>query len=271
MIHSCFVKRRLKTVRHILYCSVVIFSIAALLPTFANGHRSITVAAASSIRLPLDIIVQGFQSQTGMSVKVSYGSSGTLTHQILRGAPYQLFLSADRLFPRRLLTAGRVQAGPIEYARGKLVLYIPDRSTLKPGIGFEDIRLQLSNGQIQHLGIANPELAPYGRAAKQALENTGLWQAVEPILARGNNVSQAANFAFTNNVDASLISESLALDERMRARGSYTIIPAELYDPLVHTMVLLDSGHAGVKALFEFLGTAEALKVFSTHGFQSIP
>ena len=227
----------------------------------------VRVAAASSLRLPLDIALARFAADTGIDCVISYGASGNLTHQILRGAPFDLFLSADQGYPARLQQAGLVRRGPVEYARGRLVLYVPRGSPLFPATGLNALVEALTAGRVARMAIANPALAPYGRAARQALEAVVSWDLVEPVLVRGNSVSQAASFAFSGNVDAALISESTVIVDGVSDLGRFEVIPSDLYDPVIHEMVLLDRGGDAAGELFDYLLSDRVGAILTKYGF----
>ncbi len=231
-----------------------------------SSGQPVLVAAASSIRSPLDIIINRFGRHNGIDVNISYGSSGNLTHQSMRGAPYHILMAANSEYPQRLKDAGLVSQGPVEYARGKLVLYVPEHSRLTSSADLTDVANLLTSDRLRHLAIANPQLAPYGVAARQVLQHNDLWESIKSRLVRGNNVAQAAQFTLTGDVDAGLIAESLALDPGLRKRGHYNPIEQRLYRPIRHTMVLLDGNHGDAMRLFKFLASPEAVGVFNQHG-----
>jgi molybdate transport system substrate-binding protein len=233
---------------------------------FAVGQE-ILVAAASSIREPLEEAIEQFQSQAGTKVQVSYGSSGRLTHQILRGAPYDLFLSADELYPQRIEKAGMLVLGPRIYTVGILDLY--DTADGECGAG-NDLKLLakgLETRRIRRIAIANPELAPYGRAAREALENAGVWSLVQPHLVFAANVAQAAQFGLTGAVDCAFIAHSHAISPHLLHKGAHSKISRSLYAPLNHAMVLLGGAGNEARSLYAYLSGAEAARIFKDAGF----
>ena len=245
-----------------------------LLPCLFLAHLTaraeVLAAAASSIRPPLDALISLYKKSSGTVIKVSYGSSGNLTHQILRGAPFGLFLSADTGFPDKLWNAGLGQSKPVIYARGSLDLYARRDSRCQPEGGLQGVVDALAAADVQHVGIAKPTLAPYGRAAQQAMKNSGVWHNISPNLVFGNNVAQTAQFAITGAVDCAVISHSLAITEALSSAGDSYPIPPVLYTPVLHGMILLTTANAETEEFFAFLGTAKASRIFERAGYQSL-
>jgi molybdate transport system substrate-binding protein len=177
-----------------------------------------------------------------------------LTTQILNGAPFDLFLSADRNFPTRLIDAGLADTtAPVTYAKGTLVLWERKDSPLPP----PSLEL-LRNPALKRLAIANPERAPYGRAAVAVLKSLHLYQALQPRLATAENIAQAAQFADSANADAGLISLTSALTPQLTASGRYFVIPRDLYPPIEQAAVVVkaSSQRAAAHRLLDFLLSA---------------
>ena len=153
------------------------------------------VAAASDLRFALEEIAAAFRRDSGVSARLSFGASGNLTRQIEQGAPFELFLSADEAFVARLASQNLTRDGGDLYAVGRLALFAPHGSPLVPDAQLAGLKRLLARGGDWRFAIANPEHAPYGRAAEQALRASGLWETLRPRLVVGENVSQAAQFA----------------------------------------------------------------------------
>ena len=170
---------------------------AALLPPAAARAQPAPplIAGASDLQFAITEIAQRFRADTGQEVRLSLGSSGNITRQIEQGSPVEMFLSADEAFVFRLADGGHTRDRGELYAIGRIVLLTPPGSPLRTADGMEAIRAALDAGQIRRFAIANPEHAPYGRAAEQALRAAGLWDRIQPHLVLGENVSQAAQFA----------------------------------------------------------------------------
>jgi molybdate transport system substrate-binding protein len=172
-------------------------------------------------------------------VKVSYGSSGRLFAQITSGAPFDLFLSADEEYPQKLVDAGAAVAESLTpYAAGRLVLWVPKDSPLDVGQGLGALR----DPRVRRVAIANPEHAPYGRAAEAALRAAGLLDALRERLVLGENVSQAAQFVESGNAEAALLPLSLALAPTLARGGRYAVVPEGLHPPLVQAAVVTKHG-----------------------------
>jgi molybdate transport system substrate-binding protein len=160
--------------------------------------------------------------------------------QISNGAPYDVFLSADMGFPEALARAGHADAASLTpFAVGRLVLW-----TVKPGVDVTGVRAAVLSPAVHSLAIANTETAPYGRAARQALESLGLWAEAQPKLATAEDISQAAQFVETGNADAGFVALSAVLSPKLRGRGRWVEVPATLYKPIVQGAIITAHGAA---------------------------
>jgi molybdate transport system substrate-binding protein len=222
-----------------------------------SAQVPLRVAAAADLEPVLPPILVQFEKNTGLHAEVTYQSSATLATQIENGAPFDVFLSADLSFPKRLIddgwadTAGSADSSaPIAYARGTLVLWSRKDSPLPP----PSLDL-LSSPALKRLAIANPDRAPYGRAAVAALQNLRLYDALKPRLVTAENIAQAAQFVDSANADAGLISLTSALTPRLSADGSYFVIPRDLYPPIEQGAVIVSNTRqrAAVQKLLDFL------------------
>lgn len=225
------------------------------------------VAAASDLQFALDEIVEQFRRTTGTTVRVTYGSSGNFARQIEQGAPFELFLSADELFVERLAQRGLTRGGGELYAIGRIVLFVPNGSPLTADPALTDVAARLASGKLGRLAIANPEHAPYGRAAQQALRTLGLWQRLQPHLLFGENVAQAAQFASSGNADGGLVAYSLALSPALQGRGSFALLPQSLHAPLRQRMVLLERASPAAAEFYDYLRSPAAGAILARYGF----
>ncbi|MDJ1158091.1 molybdate ABC transporter substrate-binding protein [Chelatococcus sp. SYSU_G07232] len=225
------------------------------------------IAAASDLQFALQEIAASFTKDTGQSVNLTFGSSGNFLRQIQQGAPFQMFLSADEGFVRQLSEAGKTEDGGTLYAIGRIVLFAPTGSSLRVDAELADLRAALADGRIQRFAIANPEHAPYGRAAEEALRSRGLWDAVQPRLVLGENVSQAAQFATSGSSQGGIFAYSLALSQHVSDRGSYVLIPAEWHKPLRQSMVLLKGAGDTARAFYAYVQQPAARAIFRKYGF----
>ena len=225
------------------------------------------MAAASDLQFALDEIVAGFERDTGIVARVTYGSSGNFTRQIEQGAPFELLLSADEAYVERLAAGHLTRDRGSLYAVGRIVLFAPHGSPLRLDPGLEQFGARLASGEAGRLAIANPEHAPYGRAAEQALRSLGLWDAAQPKLLFGENVAQAAQFASSGNADGGIVAYSLALGPALRDRGSFVLLPASLHAPLRQRMVLLKGASPAAERLYEHLRSPAARAILRHYGF----
>ena len=201
------------------------------------------------------------------SVSLAFGASGNLARQIRQGAPFELFLSADESFPLALAEEGLTRDRGAVYATGRLAIVVPRGSTLAADGTLGDLRAALAEGRIARFAIANPVHAPYGRAAKQALENAGIWDAVEPKLVYGENIAQAAQFAVSGSAQGGIVAWSLASTPKLAAISDAAPIPERLHAPLHHRMVLLTGAGQTAEAFYDWLLGPEARAILERNGF----
>ena len=233
----------------------------------AHADDGPVIAAASDLKFALDEIVAEFRKDGGRSVRVSYGSSGNFFRQIAQGAPFEIFLSADEEFIFKLADQGLTPDRGALYATGRIVLFTPKGSPVHADAELADLRRALADGRLVKLAIANPEHAPYGRAAVEALKSAGLWPAIEPKLVLGENVSQAAQFAVSGSTQAGIFALSLALAPNFRDAGSYVPIPESMHRPLRQRMVLTRQAGPTARAFYAFSQGPLARAVFKRYGF----
>lgn len=225
-----------------------------------TAQTQLRVAAAADLEPLLPPILDQFQQSTGIHAEATFQASAALTAQIQNGAPFDVFLSADLSYPRRLIDAGLADAAgtadsstPITYARGTLVLWSRKDSHLPP----PSLDL-LRSPDLKRLAIANPDRAPYGRAAVAALNSLKLYDTLKPRLVTAENIAQAAQFVDSGNADAGLISLTSALTPRLANSGAYFIVPRDLYPPIEQGAVIISktSQRAAVHKLLDYLLSA---------------
>lgn len=225
------------------------------------------VAAASDLQFALEEVAAAFQSQTGMAIKLNFGSSGNFARQIRQGAPFQMFLSADEEYVRDLARDGFARDDGALYAVGRIALVVPHGSPLRPDGSLDDLRSALDAGLVSRFAIANPEHAPYGKRAEEALKHKGLWERIRPRLVYGENVSQAAQFALSGNAQGGIVAYSLALSPRIAALGPYALISDEWHSPLNQRMALLKSAGPATTQFYRYVGQPAARRIFRRYGF----
>lgn len=238
----------------------------AYAPAQARGDTPL-VAAASVLQFALSDIAAAFEAQTGQQVRLSFGSTGNISRQIREGAPYEVFLAADEAYILDLAAdAVTPDAGDI-YAHGRLVLIAPHGSVLSVDPEMNGLQDALEQGRITRFAIANPEHAPYGQRAREALMHRQLWEALQPLMVLGENVSQAAQFATTGNADGGIIAYSLARAPQVSSRSVYALIPESWHAPLDQRMVLLNGAGEVAAAFYEYMRGPQAKTILDSHGF----
>ena len=228
--------------------------------------RELTIAAAADLNFALKDIAARYEKETGHKVKLSFGSSGNFYSQISNGAPFDLFFSADLEYPLRLQEAGFAEPNTLyQYATGKIVLWVRKDSKVDVQKGLT----ALLNPAIAHIAIANPEHAPYGKAAVAAMNHAGIYEKVRTKLVYGENISQPAQFVDSGNADAEIIALSLALAPAMREHGKYYLIPASDYPALEQGAIALKASGNKPMALdfLNFMRKPEILGLMRSYGF----
>lgn len=246
---------------------VVAFCFLDGAPAISVAQRAPIVAAASDLNFALTELANQYARERGERVDLVFGSSGTLARQVADGAPFELFLSADEAFVQQLADAGLTCDNGVLYAIGRLVLFAPAGSPLLPEEGLDGLARLLARGRVTRFAIANPEHAPYGRAAEAALRKRGLWTDLQPRLVLGENVSQAAQFATAGNAVGGLIAYSLALAPNVRRRGTFTLIPETDHAPLRQRMVRLKRAGPSIERFYRYLQEPAARALLERYGF----
>lgn len=242
---------------------IILLSVFAVLFSSASAAQQMTIAAASSLRPTLDYLVEAYRvDNPDHDFSVIYGASGRLTAQILNGAPFDFFMSADMDFPQRLADEGAVASEPQIYGYGRIVLWSAnvDASAM--------ILQDLGAVHISRVAIAQPAVAPYGQRAREAMQAVGVWEDVEDKLVFGENISQVAQMAQSGAADVGIIALSLVLQPELAARG-YLLIDAALHEPLAQGFVVTRRGADNIVAntFAQFLSTPAAKTVLRDNGF----
>jgi molybdate transport system substrate-binding protein len=215
------------------------------------------VAAAANLATIFGSLATAEYQKTGVHLVPSFGSTATLTTQIESGAPFDIFLAADTEHPQSLTAKGLAES-PREYARGKLVIWAPKR----PDIG---VLADLLRPDVKTVAVANPDLAPYGHAAIEALTNASLLQQVRPKIVFGQNISAALSYANSGNADVALTAYSLVAAQHPGA----PLVPDNLYSPIVQSLCILSrtSQRRAADQCVEFLLGPEAGAIFMKNGY----
>lgn len=246
---------------------LVAFAFSCALASGQALAQRATIAAASDLQFALEALRTQFHLESGKSIQVVYGSSGNFYRQIREGAPFQMFLSADETYVTQLAEAGLTQDEGELYGLGRIVIMTPHGSSLKADAQLQDLGAALASGRIARFAIANPEHAPYGERAEEALRHAGLWDALQGKLILGENVSQAAQFATSGNAQGGIIAYSLALSPQVSALGEFALIPQQWHRPLRQRMVLMKSADAQVRDFYAYLRSAPARAILQRYGF----
>lgn len=232
--------------------------------------QSLTVAAASDLQSALPAIASQFEKDTGHEVAITFGSSGNFFAQIRNGAPFDVFLSADFEYPARLESAGLAERGSlVEYAHGRIVLWTRRDSGIDVAQGLQI----LADSRVRRIAIANPEHAPYGRAAIAAMQAAHVYDRVRNKLVLGENISQAAQFAQSGSADAGVIALSLALSPMLKSSGVYAEVPESLHPPIRQAAVVVASSRQKARAreFIEALKRPDVARILQSYGFAVVP
>jgi len=239
---------------------------ALVLAQSAHADR-FTIAAAADLRFALEEIAASYRGQhPDHSFDIVYGSSGKMTTQIMHGAPYDVFFSADVAYPQRLWEAGFSATEPAVYATGRIVLWSNslDASRLR----LEDLP---TDARIRRIAIAQPSHAPYGQRAREAMESVGVWEALQPRLVFSENVAQAAQMVESGAADVGIIALSLA-QSPMLSRQSHHLIDAALHEPLTQTYIITRraANNAAARNFAHYMETDQAHQIMARYGFEVI-
>ena len=230
-----------------------------------------TVAAAADLKFAIEEVAALFERETGQKLRLVFGSSGTFYAQILQGAPFHLYLSADEDFVFKLADAGKTLDRGRLYARGRIGIIVPTGSPLKADPELKDLAAALNDGRLKKFAIANPEHAPYGKRAEEALRHAGLWAAIRPRLVLGENIAQAAQFATSGAAQGGIIAQSLAMAPSVAQLGRFALIPEAWHQPLMQRMVLLRDAPPPVRAFYNYITAPAAQAIMTRHGFTMPP
>jgi molybdate transport system substrate-binding protein len=251
-------------------CFRLAFTLVVVALAAVNASaQELRIAAAADLKFGLNDLAEQFEKQTQTKVDVTYGSSGNFFSQIQNGAPFDLFLSADISYPKKLETAGAGEPESLyEYAVGQIVIWMrPDVKLNLRSLGWS----ALLEATVKKIAIANPEHAPYGRAAVEALQKAGIYERVKAKLVYGENISQAAQFAQSGNAQAGILARSLALSQGMK-EGQIWEIPAETHAPIEQAAIVLKAAKnkQAAERFLEFMKSEAGQRILEEHGF-SIP
>lgn len=249
-----------------LLISSVLFGNACQNASEKNAGEKITVAVAASAQYPLQAIKRAFERKTGTKVELAIGSSGKLSAQIIQGAPYDVFLSADMNFPDTLAKDSLTFDPPVEYALGTLVLWTCKDIDLTAGLRV------LNDPSVKKVAIANPVTAPYGRAALDVMSNSNVYNLdLHQKIVYGESIAQVNQYVTAGNCEIGITAKSVVLSPEMKGKGKWVAIRAG-YSPLPHGMVLLMYGMnhhpQGSQAFYAFMLSDEVRTILTEYGYE---
>ena len=221
------------------------------------------IAAAANMQFAMEELTSSFSEETGIACETVISSSGKLTAQILEGAPYHIFMSADMKYPEKLFNAGLTTGKPEVYAYGKLVIWSMINETI-PSINL------LTNQGIAHIAIANPKIAPYGVAAVEVLHHYKIYEEVEDKLVYGESLAQTNQFITTKAAEIGFTSKSVVLSDKMKGRGSWIDIDPDIHTPISQGVVILKNSKDKLESaqmFYEFLQSEKGKEILNKFGY----
>ncbi len=251
------------TIRRILF--VVVFMISTFFSCSTNDESKLTIAAAANVQFAMDTLATLFETNTGIRTNIITGSSGKLTAQILQGAPYDIFLSADMKYPEEIFKNGKAYGKPALYAYGSLILWT-QKDDINPDPSL------LASEQIRRIAIANPKTAPYGTAAIEFLKNMNLFDKVKSKLVFGESISQVNQFITSKSVDIGFSSESVVLASDLSEKGKWTRLDPTKYAPLKQGLIIVNqesNKKEEAEMFFEFILSNQAKEILSEFGYKT--
>jgi molybdate transport system substrate-binding protein len=230
------------------------------MPSFAQNLK---VAVAANLQSVIKVLQKDFKKATGVEIEPIVGSSGNLVNQIRNGAPFDVFLSADMGFPETLFKEGLSKKKPIVYARGSLII------CSNQDIGFENWERLLMTDRIKKIALANPTIAPYGKAAEKALQHKGIYDDVKPKIVYGESISQVNTYITTGVVEVGFTTQSLIKDAAHKTRLYWKAIDPKIYSPIEQGMVLLKRADNNPKAerFYRYVLSPAAKAIFKEYGY----
>jgi molybdate transport system substrate-binding protein len=242
-----------------------LLALSLSLASLAGYAETINAAVSANLQFAFHDVATAFKKDTGIEVKPSYGASGKFATQIMNGAPFDVFLSADMDFPEKLHKAGFAQNAPKPYAYGTLVLW-----TAKRNLDLKNWQQLLTSPAISKVAIANPKTAPYGREAVRALAHYKIEAAVTPKLVYGESISQAIQFIQTQAADIGFTAKSVVISPELKNQGKWVEVPKAAYEPIAQGAVVLKQADKpeAAKKFYDYLYSAKARAIFSKFGYQ---
>ena len=238
-------------------------TIFALLFTAASFGQTLKVAAAANLQGVIKILGKDFEDKTGIKIEPIVGSSGNLTTQIKNGAPYDMFLSADMSFPENLYKEGFSTKAPEVYAYGSLVICSTS------DIGFENWERTLMTARIKKIAIANPAIAPYGKAAEEALKHKGIWNDIQSKMVQGESIAQVNTYITTSVVDVGFTTQALIKDSEGKTKLYWKLIDPKNYTPIKQGMIVIKATKetANAEKFYQYMRSNAAKAILKQYGY----
>ena len=246
-------------IKHILLTLLALYVSASL------AQAVPTVAAASDLKFALEEIAENYKVDKGQEVRLVFGSSGVLWQQVKNRAPFGLLMSADEAYIDDLYKNGLTVGQGSLYAIGRIALLQKKGNPTKLASDKDGLIKAIT--EAKKIAIANPEHAPYGRAAKEYLTSVGVWDLAQPKLVFGENISQATMFALTGSADFAISALSLAISPQVQAQSAYVLIPDHLHKPLRQKMALIKNSASSAKDFYQYLQEPKSRQIMSRYGF----
>lgn len=250
------------TLRHFLSVIYILIITSGLFACQKGNNEKLTIATAANAQFAIEEIAREFEKETGIATQIIVGSSGKHTAQIEAGAPYDVFVSADRKFPNKLFELGLTITEPATYAYGKLVIWTLNE-TLSTSIK------DLSTLDVNHIAMPNPKTAPYGRAAKEALEKADLYNPLSAKLVFGESVAQTNQFILSKSAAIGFTAASIVMAPSMKNTGKWQEVDQNSYSPIAQGAVVMKQSSQLEKAnkFYLFLFSPKAKKILRAHGY----
>jgi len=232
-----------------------------------NSDQKLTIAAAANMQFAMKALVEAFTEETNIECETIISSSGKLTAQIIHGAPYHIFVSADLKYPNTLFEKGKTIAAPKVYAYGYLVLWSQVGAIEN---SLETVLQSFPSEDIQHIALANPKTAPYGRAAMQVLEKDQAFSSYESKLVYGESIAQVNQFVTTKAAEFGFTAKSVVMAPKINPKGDWLALPTDLYDPIEQGVVILKTNpkaEAQAQKFYKFLFSPKAKEILDNFGY----
>ncbi|MCK8514722.1 molybdate ABC transporter substrate-binding protein [Methylonatrum kenyense] len=243
---------------------LLVFCLLLALPV--QAERPPIVAAASDLQVVLPLIAERFEAETGHALRLQFGSSGNFRRQIAQGAPFELYLSADESYVHALAESGHLRNAGALYAIGRLAVVGPVDENRQVAL-LESLAARLEDGSLRRFALANPEHAPYGQAAREALETAGLWNTIQPRLILGDDVAQSTRHALSPDTDGGIVAYPLVKPRAERIERPWQALDPALHAPLNQRMALTTRAGPVAGAFFEFILSPASRELLEEHGF----